>query len=121
MDVTLKVNGLDLHKILSTYEVNYESAYQKVITTLEGKEIAFPFKPRPIISFSLWPLDDNQSEELFAALEKMIFQVEFTNPHRNAVETKTFRLTSDIGSVFGLTSINGMHYYKGGGIELRAN
>jgi len=120
MDVTLKINKLDLHELLSTYSVNYEFAYQKVITTLNGNEIAFPYRPRPILTFSLFPLDDEQSEKLFSILRDVIFDVTFTNSNQNAVETKKFRLSSNLESLFGLKSVNGKHYYKGGTIELRA-
>lgn len=120
MDVTFKIGTLDLHSILSTYNVRYETTYQKVITTLNGVEHSFPAPFRPILTFSLFPLTDLQNKSVYDALSGHIEPVTFTDTHAGQDRTLTMRLTSDLEAAFGLKSIDGNRYYKGGKIELRA-
>lgn len=120
MDVTFKIGTLDLHSILSTYNVRYETTYQKIITTLDNVEHPFPSPFRPIVTFSLFPLTDLQSNGVYEALSSNLAQVAFTDPHAGQDRTLTMRVTSDLEAAFGLKSIDGNRYYKGGKIELRA-
>ena len=120
MDVTFKIGALDLHSILSTYNVRYETTYQKVITTLDNVEHPFPAPFRPIVTFSLFPLTDLQSKSVYDALSGNIASVTFTDPHAGQDRALAMRVTSDLESAFGLKSIDGNRYYKGGEIELRA-
>lgn len=119
MDVTLTVNGLDLHDKLSTYRVSQEVTYKKVLTALDGTEHAFGGKIRPIITFSLLPLTEEESAELYHALESLIFPATFTNQHTGEDEEKTFRLTTNIESAFALRSVDGKRRYRGTEIQLR--
>lgn len=121
MDVTLKIGTLDLHNILSTYNVRYETTYQKVITTLDNVEHPFPAPFRPIVTFSLFPLTDSQNKSVYDALSGHIEPVTFTDTYAGQDRTLTMRVTSDLEVAFGLKSIDGNRYYKGGEIELRAN
>lgn len=119
MDITLIVNGLDLHEKLSTYNVTEEVSYRKVITTLDDVEHPYPGTKKTVISFSLFPLTDEESSDLYDALSALIFSATFTNQHKNTDETKRVRLTTNLDSTFALKSIDGKRRYKGGSIQLR--
>lgn len=121
MDVTFKIGTLDLHSILSTYNVRYETTYQKIITTLDNVEHPFPAPFRPIVTFSLFPLTDSQNKSVYNALAGHIEPVTFTDTYAGQDRTLTMRVISDLEAAFGLKSIDGNRYYKGGEIELRAN
>lgn len=121
MDVTFKIGTLDLHSVLSTYNVRREVSYQDMITTLDNVEHVFPNPPRTIIEFDLFPLTDLTATELYDNLSALIVSVTFSDPYSNAVISgKTMYVNSDFEAVFGLKSIDGNRYYKGGAIELRA-
>lgn len=119
MDVTLTVNGLDLHKKLSTYEVSEEITYKKVITTLDGIEHPYPGTQKTVIDFSLFHMTDEESAELYASINDLIFYATYTNPNKGTDETKRVRLMTNIERVFALKSIDGKRRYKGGEIQLR--
>ena len=119
MELTLTVNGLDLHKALSTYSVTQEIEYPEVITTLDNVEHPYFGKRRTIITFSLFPVTDLEASNLYDALSGLVFNATYQNPHTNAVETKRVRLVSDLEAAFALLSIDGKRRYKGGTIQLR--
>lgn len=119
MELTLTVNGLDLHKKLSTYAVTKSTEYPEVITTLDNVEHPYFGKRRVIVTFSLFPMTDLESSELYDALSDLVFNTTYQNPHTNAVETKRVRLVSDLEATFGLLSVDGKRRYKGGTIQLR--
>lgn len=120
MDISLIVNGLDLSKKLSTYSVSQEVSYRKVITTLDDVEHPYPGLIRPIVNFSLLPLTDGESADLYHALSPLLFTVKFWNPHINAEMTRQMRLVSNMETVFLLKSVDGKRRYRGGEIQLRA-
>lgn len=119
MEVTLIVNGLDLGKKLSTYDVGQEVAYRKVVVTLDEVEHPYPVTPRPVITFSLLPLTDEESAKFFNAIRGMIFDCTFTNQYTGMDETKRVRVTSNLESQFLLLSVDGKRRYRGGKIQLR--
>lgn len=119
MEVSLTINGLDVHKTLSTYDVTKEISYRKVITTLDGVEHPYPGTRKTILSFSLFPMTDAESASLHDALSSTICTVKFTNPHSDMEETRTMRITSNLDSAFALLSVDGKRRYKGGTIQLR--
>jgi hypothetical protein len=119
MDVTLTINGYDAHKRLSTYNVTEEVTYRKVITALDDTEYPYPAKNRPIITFSMWPLTDEESAKLYNALSGLTFTATFTNQHKNQDETRRVRVVSNLESAFALKSVDGKRRYKGGEIQLR--
>lgn len=119
MELTLTVNGLDLHKNLSTYSVMQEIEYPEIITTLDHVEHPYFGKKRTIITFSLFPLTDPESSELYSALSDLIFEAVYQNPYTNAVEKKRVRLAGNLETTFALLSIDGKRRYKGGAIQLR--
>lgn len=120
MDVTLIVNGLDLSKQLSTYNVTEEVSYRKVVTTMDEKEHAYPGVKRPVVTFSLLPMTDRESTTLFNSLYDLIFNATFTNQHSGIDETRRVRLTSNLDSAFLLLSVDGKRRYRGGEIQMRA-
>lgn len=120
MDVNFTVNALDLHTLLSTYNVTKEVTYAGVITTLDGKEHARGKRQRTIISFSLLPLTETQGMEIYNALLDTIFPVTFTDPYSTATQTATFRVADDLDSTFALMSVDGKRRYTGRTIRLRA-
>lgn len=119
MELVLTVNGLDLHKKLSTYSVAKDISYAEVITTLDDVEHPYPGTKRNVVTFSLFPMTDSESTELYDALSALIFDATFQNPYSNAVETKRVRLTSSLEAAFALLSVDGKRRYKGGAIQLR--
>jgi hypothetical protein len=120
MDVTLKIGNLDLHDWLSTYSVQWEVTYQKVITTLDNVEHPFSASKRAIVDFSLLPLDDDLASSVYDALAEQTQTVTFTDPYTAADLVRTMRLTSNLEATFGLRSVNGKRYYKGGEMQMRA-
>ena len=119
MDVTLIVNGMDLSSKLSTYSVTEEVTYRKVITTLDDVEHPYPGATRTTITFSLFPLTDEESAELYSALSALMFEATYTNQHKGVDETKRVRLMTSLESAFALKSVDGKRRYKGGEIQLR--
>jgi hypothetical protein len=117
MDITLIVNGLDISKKLATYSVDKEVRYRKVITTLDDTEHPVSGSKRTVLQFTLLPMTDEESGELEAALEAMVFESTFTV---NGVDrTEDFRLDSDLQNLFLLKSVDGKRRYRGGKIILR--
>lgn len=119
MDVTLIVNGLDLHEKLATFRVTMEVTYRKVLTTLGGTERAFGKRTRPVITFSLFPLTDEENASLYQALDALEFSATFTNTNTGKDEIRTVRLASDLESSFALRSVDGKRRYRGKEIQLR--
>lgn len=119
MDITLIINGLDLHEKLSTYSVTEEVTYRKVITTLDDAEHPYPGTKKTVVTFSLFPLTDEENAALYENLKDLIFSATYTNQYKNADETKRVRLMSSLESVFALRSVDGKRRYKGGDILLR--
>ena len=120
MDITLTISGRDFSPRLSTYKVTKETAFQTVVTTMGGVEHAAGVLSRDIISFSLWPGSEDTVDADYAALRGRIVTVTFTRPHTDETATKKMRVVTNLEQVFGLLSIDGHRYYKGGEITLRA-
>lgn len=118
IDVTLLIGTMDLSDLLSTYNVDYEVEYQQLMTALDGTEHGAP-RYRPVVRFSLIPLTDAQSALLYTALSSMSSNVTYTDTFRNTNITADMRVDGNLQSKFGLRSIDGNRYYKGGTITLR--
>lgn len=125
LDVKLTFNGYDFAPLLSTYAVDYEISYRKVVTALDGTEYFGNGTRRPIINFTLRPLTDSQSKAAYDALKIMVASCSYTDPAVNGsadasvTRTAQFRVTSSLEAAFGLRSVDGNRYYKGGVITLR--
>ena len=122
MDVTLEINGRDFSSRLSTYRVEQEVTYPDMLTTMDGTEhYGKPYR-RDVIYFSLFPFDDDTANQDYAVLSDSILSVNYTNPQADNYEKlyKEMKLYSSLSAVFGLRSVNGKRYYKGGEIALRA-
>ena len=117
MDVTLIVNGLDLSGKLSTYSVTDEVTYKKVITTLDGSEHPSGGTARPVVTFSLLPLTDEETAELYNKLSTFIFPATFTRHGKD--EQRNVRVVSNLSTTFLLRSVDGKRRYKGSEITLR--
>lgn len=117
-DATLIIGELDLTGKTLTYSVQKEVSYPRVVTTIDGTEYAIR-QDRDVISFSLMPLTDAQTEELYEELSKNVLETTYTSSFANADVTGDCRLISNLDSIFGLRSIDGNRYYKGGTITLR--
>ena len=118
IDITLQIGELDLSGLLSTYEVQREVEYQHLMTSLDGTEHGAP-RCRAVINFSLMPITDAQAAELYTAIRGMYANVTYTDTFMGEDVTADMRITSNLQAVFGLRSINGNRYYKGGTITLR--
>ena len=122
MDVTLKINGRDFSTRLSTYRVEQEITYPDMLTTMDGTEhYGKPYR-RDVIYFSLFPFDDDTANQDYLVLSASSLSVNYTNPQADNAEKlyKEMKLYSSLSAVFGLRSVNGKRYYKGGEIALRA-
>ena len=119
MEITLTINGLDLSRKLSTYQLTKDVVYRKVITTLDEVEHPYPGAQKSVITFSLFPLTDAESVDLYDALYRLTVTATFTNQYTGMDETKRMRVVSSIESAFALLSVDGQRRYKGGKIQLR--
>ena len=122
MDVTLEINGRDFSSRLSTYRVEQEITYPDMLTTIDATEhYGKPYR-RDVIYFSLFPFDDETANQDYMVLVDTSLTVNYTNPQATDSEKlyKPMKLYSNLSSVFGLRSVNGKRYYKGGEIALRA-
>ena len=122
MDVTLEFNGRDFSYRLSTYRVEQEITYHDMLTTMDGTEhYGKPYR-RDVIYFSLFPFDDDTANQDYVVLADSSLTVNYTNPQADNAKKlyKQMKLYSNLSAVFGLRSINGKRYYKGGEIALRA-
>lgn len=118
LDVTLTIGGVDFSNWLSTYTVTREISYNKVITTLDGIEHPYPGTVRPVIDFSFLPLSDEKAAEYYNVLSQLIVPVAYTDPYTGE-QGGTMRVTSNLEAAFGLRSVDGNRYYKGGTVQLR--
>lgn len=119
MDVKLIVNGVDLSSRLSTYKVTQEATFQKTVTTIDNTERVFGGFLRPVITFSLYPLTDEESTELYNALLPMVFQATFTQPYEGRDLERQVRIATNIEASFALMSVDGKRRHTGGEIQLR--
>lgn len=122
MDVILEINGRDFSDRLSTYSVDTEVIYSGVLTTMDGTEHYGKPIVRDVIHFSLMPFDDETANLDFMALSEQSLIVNYTDPLAiDAIKQyRPMKLRSNLSAAFGLRSINGNRYYKGGEIILRA-
>lgn len=122
IDVSFTLGSTDYHTLLSTYSVTHEVETRASVTTMDGTEHV-AIQRRPVISFSLIPLTDAQSKALYDLLSAGVLNVTYTDPYTytttNQTRTASFRVASNLNSVFGLKSVDGSRYYKGGDIVLR--
>ena len=119
MDIMLKIGTLYTHNKLSTYSVQREITYDKVITTMDGVEHASRNKDRYVISFSFFPMTESEATEYCAALSGSTVSVTFTDPYTGNDTVKTMRTTSNLDAAFALVSVDGKRRYKGGTIQMR--
>ncbi len=118
IDVTFTFNSFDLAPYLSTYKVSHAVEQAGKITTLDGTEHV-ALRRRPTIQFSLIPLTDAQATSIYTALAVGIASTTYTDPNRSGNSTGEMYVASNIEEQFGLTSVDGNRYYKGGTITLR--
>ena len=119
MDIMLKIGTLYTHNKLSTYSVQREITYDKVITTMDGVEHASRNKDRYIVSFSFFPMTESEATEYCSALSESTVSVTFTDPYTGTDIVKTMRTTSNLDAAFDLVSVDGKRRYKGGTIQMR--
>ena len=117
MDLTLVVNGLDLSKKLAKYRAHKEVQYRHIITTLDDTEHPVSGTSRSVVSFSLFPMTDAESEQLASVLLDLVFESTFTINGNDS--TETVRLVSNVENLFLLKSVDGQRRYNGGEIVLR--
>ena len=117
--VTLKVGALDLSGRLSTYSLEREITYRKVVVTMDDKEHPYPGAQKDVVTFSLLPMTDAESAEVYNALAPLIFNATYTSTYDGRDVTKQVRITSNLESEFLLLSVDGKRRYRGGEIQLR--
>lgn len=118
IDVTLRLNGTDISGLLSTFNVTHQVEVREIMTSLDGTEHYATIR-RPEISFSLIPLSDEQTADLYNILSEITIPVVYTDPYLGNEAFGNMRVVSGLESTFGLRSIDGNRYYKGGTIVLR--
>lgn len=120
MDITLIVNGNDFSDRLSTFRVEPEITYAKVIQTIDGEEYAVGKRVRDVVIFRLFPQTDEQAAIDFETLSAPTLTATYTYPPKNIDRAGVaLRLVSNLDYAYGLTSA-GHRRYKGGAITLRA-
>lgn len=119
IDVTFTLEGVDYSQHLSNYSVSHEVEQRKIVTTLDGTEYTST-QLRPVITFSLVPLSDEQSESLYEILSKPSIEVTYTDPYLGDRHSVIMRVTSELNSAFIIRANNGNCYYKGNSITLRS-
>lgn len=120
MEITLVVNGLDLSRKLSTYNVQKEITYKKVVTTMDNVDHPYPGAAKDIVSFSLLPMTELEGGEVYAALSPLVIDTTYTSQYeQGAAITKRVRVTSSLESQFLLMSVDGKRRYRGGEIQLK--
>jgi len=119
MDITLTLNSRDFAPRVSTYAVHKIVEDVRSITTMDGVEHSVQ-RIRDEVVFSLIPYSDATCTDDYNALRALQFTSRYTDPNTGNVSVKTLRVTSNLESVFGLKSVDGNRYYKGGDITLRA-
>ena len=120
MDITLTLNERDFSGRVSNYEVTHEPIPSKIITTLDSVEHVTINKFRTVIKFRLIPSSDETANDDYTALSAGVFAATYTDPQAGGDRSQTVRLTTNLSAAFGLRSIDGNRYYKGGEITLRA-
>lgn len=116
MEIKLIANGYDFSGKLSTYEA-YMEVTQKVLSMLDDSERPYPAVLRPIVRFSLLPLTDEESTEVYNVLKDIVFSATFDI--NGAEMTAEMRVVTNLGGKFLLKSSDGKRRYRGGEIMLR--
>ena len=119
MDITLTFNNRNFSARVSTYEVKKLVEEVKKITTMDGTEHAVQ-RIRDVVTFSLMPYDETTATADYNALKALQATGRYTDPNTGNVSVRTLRVVTDLNAIFGLKSIDGKRYYKGGKITLRA-
>lgn len=118
IDVTLRINGVNFSQKLSTYSIENAVETVDTVTTFDGTEHSAT-RTRAIVTFSLIPLTDAETNAFFTALSRSPAEVVYTNPAYVGNVVTTMNVASSLNSAFALRSIDGNRYYKGGEITLR--
>lgn len=118
IDVTFTFNDYDLHNLLSTWSVVHEVETADSLTAIDGTEY-FATRRRPTIRFSLIPLSDAQAQEVYDALSAIIAEATYTDPYLGE-RIAVMRVSSSLEAAFGLRSVDGNRYYKGGTVVMRS-
>ena len=119
MDITLKIGTLDVHEKVSTYSVQREVNYGKIIVTMDDVEHAARSKVRYVVTFSLFPMTEDEATAYCDALRASTIEVTFSDPYTKTDLVKLMRVTSNLDAAFALVSVDGKRRYKGGEIQLR--
>ena len=119
MDITLKIGTLDVHEKVSTYSVQREVNYGKIIVTMDDVEHAARSKDRYVVKFSLFPMTEDEATAYCDALRASTVEVTFSDPYTKTDVVKPMRVTSNLDAAFALVSVDGKRRYKGGEIQLR--
>ena len=118
LDVTLTFRGKSFASKLSTYRVTHVVEYYNNGVTMDGTEYGYT-RRRPVVTFTFMPLTDAECQDFYGALSQIVGSATYTDPHLGE-RTCQMRVASDLEAVFGIRSINGNRYYKGGEITLRS-
>lgn len=117
IDVTLTINDVDFSGWLSTYTVSHEVEVGTAITAIDGTEYAST-RIRPVVNFTLIPMAESDIATAYNVLSAVNVSVVYTDPNFGS-QTAVMRVTSNLEQVFGLRSVDGNRYYKGGTVTLR--
>lgn len=93
--------------------------YSKIIVTMDDEEHAARSKDRYVVSFSLFPMTEDEATAYCDALRASTVEVTFSDPYTKTDVVKPMRVTSNLDAAFALVSVDGKRRYKGGEIQLR--
>lgn len=123
MDITCTLNTRDFSTRLAKYKLRKVVEPGKLVKTLDGTEHVVS-KTRDELTIRLIPSSESTATSDYTALSALVFSATYTDPYitvnNSHSVTKTLRVVSDLDAVFGLKSVDGNRYYKGGDIVLRA-
>ena len=115
----MKLGTLDVHEKVSNYSVQRDVSYGKIIVTMDDVEHAARGKDRYVVTFSLFPMTEDEATAYCNALSASTVEVTFSDPYTKTNVVKTMRVTSNLDAAFALVSVDGKRRYKGGEIQLR--
>ena len=119
MDITLKLGALDVHERLSTYSVQREVSYSKIIVTMDDVEHAARSKYRYVVTFSLFPMTEDEATAYCDALRASTIEVTVSDPHTKTDLLNPMRVTSNLDAAFAIVSADGTRRSNGGEIQMR--
>ena len=120
--LTLIINGLDLSNKIASYSMRKFRETSEVLKSIGGTEYAFYGDAQTEVTVSFFPMTETEAAEVYAAASPGKFPMTYTDTYDGGiVETRNFRMMSDLEAVFLLMSVDGKRRYSGAPIQVRTS